>query len=77
MRPNFFHHLHPPTIPAQQARFRYTLAAGGLAFFLMLILGVTGILEMFYYIPTPDQAGTSSRSADWSATCITGRRSSC
>jgi quinol-cytochrome oxidoreductase complex cytochrome b subunit len=59
MRPNFFHHLHPPTIPAQQARFRYTLAAGGLAFFLMLILGVTGILEMFYYIPTPDQAGTS------------------
>ena len=59
MRPNFFHHLHPPTIPARQARFRYTLAAGGLALFLMLVLGVTGILEVFYYIPTPDQAGTS------------------
>lgn len=59
MRPTFFHHLHPPTIPARQARFRYTLAAGGLAVFLMLILVVTGILEMFYYIPTPDQAGTS------------------
>ncbi|NCP16839.1 cytochrome B6, partial [bacterium] len=38
MRPSFFHHLHPPTIPARQARFRYTLAAGGLAVFLMLIL---------------------------------------
>ncbi len=25
----------------------------------MLILLVTGILEMFYYIPTPDQAGAS------------------
>ncbi len=25
----------------------------------MLVLLVTGILEMFYYIPTPDQAGTS------------------
>ena len=59
MRPNFFHHLHPPTIPAQQARFHYTLAAGGLALFLMLILLATGILEMFYYVPTPDQAGSS------------------
>jgi quinol-cytochrome oxidoreductase complex cytochrome b subunit len=59
MRPSFFHHLHPPTIPARQARFRYTLAAGGLAVFLMLILLVTGILEMFYYIPTPDEAALS------------------
>jgi quinol-cytochrome oxidoreductase complex cytochrome b subunit len=59
VRPNFFHHLHPPTIPARQARFRYTLAAGGLALFLMLILLATGILEMFYYVPTPDQAGSS------------------
>ena len=31
MRPNFFHHLHPPTIPAQQSRWRYTLGAGGTA----------------------------------------------
>jgi quinol-cytochrome oxidoreductase complex cytochrome b subunit len=59
MRPNFFHHLHPPTIPARQARFRYTLAAGGLALFLMLVLGFTGVLETFYYIPTPGQAGIS------------------
>jgi quinol-cytochrome oxidoreductase complex cytochrome b subunit len=59
MRPNFFHHLHPPTIPARQARLRYTLAAGGLAFFLGLVLLVTGLLEMFYYIPSPEQASTS------------------
>ena len=59
MRPSFFHHLHPPTIPERQARFRYTLAAGGLAAFLMLVLLITGILEMFYYIPTPAEAGTS------------------
>lgn len=59
MRPNFLHHLHPPTIPARQARLRNTLAAGGLAVFLSLILLVTGLLEMFYYIPTPDQAGPS------------------
>ena len=58
-RPNFFHHLHPPTIPAMQARLRYTLGAGGLAVLLCLILLVTGILEMFYYIPVPTHAAIS------------------
>jgi quinol-cytochrome oxidoreductase complex cytochrome b subunit len=58
-KPNFFHHLHPPTIPAVQARLRYTLGAGGLAVFFSLILLVTGILEMFYYIPVPERAAIS------------------
>jgi quinol-cytochrome oxidoreductase complex cytochrome b subunit len=58
-RPNFFHHLHPPTIPVLQARFRYTLGAGGFSIFLCLVLVLTGILEMFYYIPTPDHAAVS------------------
>ena len=59
MRPNFFHHLHPPTIPAAQARWRYTLGAGGTAIFLMVVLTITGALEMFYYIPTPSDAALS------------------
>jgi quinol-cytochrome oxidoreductase complex cytochrome b subunit len=59
MRPNFFLHLHPPTIPAGQARWRYTLGAGGMAVFLSLVLAVTGALEMFYYVPTPAEAGLS------------------
>jgi quinol-cytochrome oxidoreductase complex cytochrome b subunit/mono/diheme cytochrome c family protein len=58
-KPNFFHHLHPPSIPALQARLRYTLGAGGLAVLLCLILLVTGILEMFYYIPVPTHAAIS------------------
>ncbi len=58
-RPGFFHHLHPPTILAAQARWRYTLGAGGLAVFLVLVLAVTGALEMFFYIPTPEQAAPS------------------
>ena len=62
MHPSFFHHLHPPTIPAAQARWRYTLGAGGTAIFLMLILGITGILEMFYYIPNPQEAALSVQS---------------
>lgn len=59
MRPSFFHHLHPPTIPAAQARWRHTLGAGGTAVFLLLVLGATGILEMFYYIPSPEEAALS------------------
>ncbi len=59
MRPSFFHHLHPPTIPAEQARWRYTLGAGGMAIFLLLILILTGALEMFYYTPTPADAALS------------------
>jgi quinol-cytochrome oxidoreductase complex cytochrome b subunit len=59
MRPSFFHHLHPPSIPVRQARFRHTLAAGGLAVFLALILAITGILEVFYYIPSPGEAALS------------------
>ena len=58
-RPNFFHHLHPPTVPAVQARLRYTLGAGGLAALLCLILLITGILEMIYYIPVPEHAAIS------------------
>jgi len=59
MRPSFYNHLHPPTIPAAQARLRYTLGAGGLAVFLTLVVGLTGILVTFYYTPTPEQAAKS------------------
>ncbi len=59
MRPSFFNHLHPPTIPAEQSRWRYTLGAGGTGVFLLLVVAATGMLEMFYYVPTPDQAAIS------------------
>jgi quinol-cytochrome oxidoreductase complex cytochrome b subunit len=58
-KPTFVHHLHPPSIPAMQARFRYTLGAGGLAVFFCLALFVTGLLEMYYYVPTPEAAAVS------------------
>jgi quinol-cytochrome oxidoreductase complex cytochrome b subunit/mono/diheme cytochrome c family protein len=58
-KPNFVHHLHPPTIPALQARWRYTLGAGGLAVFLSVVLLVTGLLEMYFYVPTPEGAANS------------------
>ena len=59
MPPSFFHHLHPPTIPADQSRWRYTLGAGGTAAFLLLVIILTGVLELFYYIPAVDDAALS------------------
>ena len=61
-RPGFVQHLHPIRIPFAQSRFRYTLGAGGLAVFFSLILLITGLLEMVYYIPTPGQAAISLES---------------
>jgi len=58
-RPGFVHHLHPPRIPRVQARFWYTLGTGGLAVLLSLLLLLTGMLEMYYYVPSPGQAAVS------------------
>jgi quinol-cytochrome oxidoreductase complex cytochrome b subunit len=58
-RPNFFYHLHPPTIPQRESRFRYTFGLGGISVLLFLVLAITGLLLTFFYIPTPDQAANS------------------
>ena len=58
-RPNFFYHLHPPTIPEREARFRYSFGLGGISLFLFLVLIVTGVLLAFFYIPTPEGAFAS------------------
>jgi quinol-cytochrome oxidoreductase complex cytochrome b subunit len=58
-RPSFFHHLHPPTIPKREASFAYNFGLGGLGVFLFLVVGVTGMLEMFYYVPSLEQANAS------------------
>jgi quinol-cytochrome oxidoreductase complex cytochrome b subunit len=60
-RPNFFYHLHPPTLPGREARFNYTFGLGGISLLLFLALVVTGLLEMFIYVPTPADAAASVR----------------
>jgi quinol-cytochrome oxidoreductase complex cytochrome b subunit len=35
------------------------LGAGGLSVYLFLVLVITGILELFYYVPTPEQASAT------------------
>jgi cytochrome b6 len=58
-RPNFFYHMHPPTLPKRESSFRYTFGLGGISVLLFLVLAVTGLLLTFFYIPTPDQAASS------------------
>ncbi len=58
-RPNFFYHLHPPTIPKREGGFRYTFGLGGISVLLFLVLAATGLLLTFFYIPTPDCAAES------------------
>jgi quinol-cytochrome oxidoreductase complex cytochrome b subunit len=77
-RPNFYHHLHPPTIPAREARPFYTFGLGGISLLLFLVLGVTGVIEMFLYVPTPEGAHESIRQITYQAPfgCISGLDSS-
>jgi quinol-cytochrome oxidoreductase complex cytochrome b subunit len=65
--PNFFEHLHPATIPARSASFFYTFGLGGISLLLVLVLIVTGMLEMFIYEPSLDRAYTSVASITFEA----------
>lgn len=58
-RPNFYEHLRTPTTPEPAARFAYTFHLGAISAALFIILLITGILEMFVYVPTPEQANAS------------------
>ncbi|HKH99750.1 MAG TPA: cytochrome b N-terminal domain-containing protein [Candidatus Sulfotelmatobacter sp.] len=53
---NFFLHLHPVKIHRNSLRAAFTLGLGLISFFLFMILVVTGILLMFYYVPSTTQA---------------------
>jgi len=58
---NVFLHLHPTKVRSSGVRLRYTWCAGGLSFFLFLVLTLTGVLLMFYYRPTVENAYTDMK----------------
>ncbi len=55
---NVFLHLHPTRIHKTHVRITHTYCLGGLTFFFFLSLTVTGVMLMFYYVPSPGQAYT-------------------
>src|SRR5579872_745850 len=53
---NFFLHVHPVKVHRHSLRATYTWGLGLISFFLFLILAVSGVLLMFYYVPSTSQA---------------------
>jgi quinol-cytochrome oxidoreductase complex cytochrome b subunit len=56
-----FLHLHPIRTRPDAIKMTYTFGLGGISFFLFLLLTLTGVLLMFYYIPSVDQAWQTMR----------------
>src|SRR5207249_12251962 len=48
-------HIHPVRVRRSWIRMSYTLCLGGLSFFLFIVLTVTGLYLMFYYVPSINQ----------------------
>jgi len=53
---NFFLHIHPVKVHKNTLRPAYTLGLGLISTFLFFILVATGVLLMFYYVPSTTQA---------------------
>ena len=53
-----FLHLHPTRIHKTHVKITHTYCLGGLSFFFFLGLTVTGVMLMFYYVPSVDRAYT-------------------
>ncbi len=53
---NFFLHIHPVKVNTHTLKPWFTMGLGLISFFLFVILIVTGILLMFYYVPSTGQA---------------------
>jgi len=53
---NFFFHIHSAKVHERTLRPSTTLGLGLFTLFSFVILVVTGVLLMFYYVPSPEQA---------------------
>ncbi len=56
MTTNLFFHLHPVKVNLKSLKAAYSLGLGIITTVLFLSLAVTGILLMFYYVPTVERA---------------------
>jgi quinol-cytochrome oxidoreductase complex cytochrome b subunit len=61
---NVFLHLHPTRLHKTHVKITHTYCLGGLSFFFFLGLTVTGVMLMFYYVPSPDRAFTDMNSLE-------------
>ena len=53
---NLFLHVHPVKVYRETLEFPKTLGLGLISFYLFVILSITGVLLMFYYVPYVERA---------------------
>lgn len=56
---NLILHIHPAKVAKPALKFNYTFGLGGLLILLFAILAITGVLLLFAYTPSPDEAYNS------------------
>jgi quinol-cytochrome oxidoreductase complex cytochrome b subunit len=56
MMSNVFLHLHPVKLSRSALKVTYTWCMGGISFFLFLLLTLTGVFLMFFYVPDTNLA---------------------
>ncbi len=59
MTTNVFFHLHPVKISRRSLRVTYSWGLGVISVILFLVLSVTGVLLMLYYVPSVERAYSS------------------
>lgn len=62
---NFFLHIQPVKVHKNTIRASYTLGLGLITFYLFVILCITGVLLMFYYVPSLDRAYTDMKDLEF------------
>ena len=53
---NFFLHIHPVRVHRHTLKPAYTLGLGLISFLLFVVLSASGILLLFYYVPSTESA---------------------
>ncbi len=53
---SWFLHIHPVKVRAHTLKITYTYGLGVITFFLFLVLVVTGVFLMFFYVPSVERA---------------------
>ena len=56
MRSSFYMHIFPTKVGIHGMKLKYGWCMGGITFFLFLLLSITGVILMFYYIPEEHRA---------------------
>ena len=62
---NFFLHIFPVKVRQHAVKVRYSFCLGGITLLLFIILTVTGVLLMFYYVPSTERAYQSMKDLEF------------